>query len=177
MKRIVLLLCLIAATVAGCSKTRTGDKCGKTSQCMEKNVCFAEVCVEHGSKHFVDITLLATDHDELACAIDADVAGLSCRHAYDQSEKTKRPAREDPRQLQPVTTKGNITLLAAGLWNQPALASKLAKGKSDARFIARCEVVIRGTVEKARVRWKRGEGWLAATHVPVVVANACTIAK
>lgn len=173
MKRLAILLPLLLA----CEEPKTGDACEKSSQCPDANHCLAKLCVEEGSKHLVDITLVGTDHDDLACAIDSSVNGFGCSHDYKQQIVSKTAARDDAKRLQPVTTKKGITLLAASIWNQPAIASKLDKAEKGTRFTASCQVIVRGSVEKARVRWKRGEEWMAATHVPVVVADSCTIGK
>ena len=167
----------ILVILIGCERAKTGESCEKSTQCADAHACFAKVCVEHGTKHIVDITLVGLDHDDLACAVDDKVAGLSCGHAYDQTERDKTPAREDTTRLQPMTTKSGLTVLASGVWSQPAIQQKLNKSKPKTRFTASCEVVLRGSVEKARVRWKKSEGWHAATHVPVVVAESCTVGK
>lgn len=158
-----------------CDEPKAGEACSASSRCAEKHVCLAAICVEEGSRHLVDITLVPSDHDDLACGIADGVAGLSCSHDFDQQRARSTPAREDAARLQPVTTKKGVTLLAARLWQQPALRAKLDRAKPDTRFTASCHVVVRGSVEKARVHWKPGQAWQAATHVPIVVADTCTV--
>jgi hypothetical protein len=168
---------LFVLASSGCDKAKDGEACRKTSQCVDTHLCMASACVERGSRHLIDITLVGTDHDDLACALDEPVAGLSCSHGSDQKQRIATPARESDTLLQPMTTKSGLTVLVAGLWSQPALAAKLDASRASSRFVAACSIKARGSVEKVRIRWKRSEGWLPATHLPVVQVESCKIGK
>lgn len=179
MKPTLAIATFIAVGLAttGCEKREAGNACKRSSQCVERHHCVAEKCAEEGSKHIVDITLVGNDHDNLACSIDGDVAGLTCSHGPDQKQVRAEPARETDTRLQPMTTKDHLTILVAGVWSQPEVQKKVKKAKPTTRFTASCQVVLRGSVEKARVRWKRGEAWMPATHVPVMAAESCTVGR
>jgi hypothetical protein len=103
-----------------------------------------------GDEVEVEITLVAADRRNLACAAPNEVAGKRC--AFETVPEEKRSDRGDHDEavlLRPYTTTDRRSLLAAGLWNESALAGSLPKE----RFSVRCTFSIEGAVPNPSVRW------------------------
>ncbi len=131
-----------------------------------------------GQKLDVELTLIISDAHGLVCAMPKAVAGLHC--AYETKSALAGPAADvpTPTTLQPVTTVDRKQLLVAGLWQQPALKTKLENenpNRPSPRFTAACSVEIRGRANTAWVQWKRGKTWFAANDWQVVSVESCTL--
>jgi hypothetical protein len=111
----------------------------------------------------VNITLVATDRNDLACSSATVVAGRRCE--FESKTKAVEPKPEDDKLLKPYTTTDNIRFLAAGLWSQPELDAR--KLPSD-RFTVKCKYSVEGEIKRPAVRWNarsafgdRTEDWYA----------------
>jgi hypothetical protein len=121
---------------------------------------------EVGNEVPVEITLIAADATNLACASPAEIAGKHCAFETTEQPSSKSGASDDRLLLKPYTTTDGRTFLAAGLWTQPALTQSLPA----ARFTVRCRFAIEGKVTGAQVRWlsagpwnESGAEWVAGT--------------
>ena len=101
-----------------------------------------------GGSRMVELTLLRSDRQDLACASDVVVAGLHCGHRGDLREAGPRSS-DDANVLQPYNTIQHELLLAAGLWTSPALRDPLPEG----RFSAVCNFHMTGVMKSASIRF------------------------
>lgn len=115
---------------------------------------------KEGDSVDVDITLVSTDKQELACASGTELKGLHCGFESQGKRWTKGDPNDDKKTLRPYSTTNGINLFAAGLWSDPALSD----GKlPTTRFAVKCKFSVAGKMPRADVRWREGEGW---TSVP-----------
>ena len=103
-----------------------------------------------GSTRAVELTLVRTDRQNLACASDVNVGGLHCGFRRDLGAVAASP--EDPRVLQPYNTVGNELLLGAGLWTSADMKGPLPA----ARFTVVCNYHIEGLTRSAAIRFAVG---------------------
>lgn len=97
----------------------------------------------------VEITLVAGDGKNLACAALDEVEGRHC--AFEAADKpwSKSPDQSDDKTLRPYTTVEKQQLAAAGLWGQPVMQGKLP----NERFTVACKFKVEGKLVKPMVRW------------------------
>ena len=103
----------------------------------------------------VDITLVSTDKQDLACASGGDVKGFHCGFESQGKRWTKSDPADEKKTLRPYSTTTGINFLAAGVWSDPALSGELPK----TRFAVTCKLNVAGKMPRADVRWHEGEGW------------------
>lgn len=108
-----------------------------------------------GKAQTIEVTLVAGDRDNLACGSATVLDGLRCSS---DGEGKRWPdaakGNSGPSTLQPYTTTDRKSVLAAGVWDDPALEkSKLPK----TRFRARCDFAPVGEVAAPKVRWTKGQ--------------------
>jgi hypothetical protein len=113
----------------------------------------------------VNITLVAGDRNDLACATEVAIADRKCE--FQTKTKATEPKPEDGMLLKPYTTTDGVQFLAAGLWSQPELDPK--KLPAD-RFSVKCKYTVEGEVKKPAVRWAvrggfsdKDNAWYAGT--------------
>ncbi len=113
----------------------------------------------------VEVTLVPSDRQDLACASTEEIAGKHC--AFEAPNKPwSKGGADDKAILTPYTTNDQVNLTAAGLWSEAALAP----GKLPAtRFVVKCTYRVEGTLKKLAVRWREGDqyypngDWYAGT--------------
>lgn len=107
----------------------------------------------------VEITLVAKDATELACASPDEVAGKHCAFEAQGKAWTKGPSTDDKTLLKPYTTTNRIQFAAAGLWSEPALSgANLPKN----RFSVKCKYKVEGELKKPAIRWASDGPWYPA---------------
>jgi hypothetical protein len=121
-----------------------------------------------GKGRMVELTLVAADRTNLACASATVVDGLHCAFGADAMPWA---GAESGGVLQPFTTTDRKTILGAGLWDQPALGATLPKQ----RFRARCEFAPIGEAQAPKVRWSPGAFKDSAGGWPVGRLSNCTV--
>jgi hypothetical protein len=104
----------------------------------------------------VNITLVPTDRNDLACASPTVIGERRCE--FEAAGKPFQPKPEDDKLLKPYTTTDGVQFLAAGLWTQPDLDPK--KLPAD-RFSVKCKYTVEGEVKKPGVRWNVRGGFSA----------------
>ena len=128
----------------------------------------------------VDITLVSSDRDDLACGLKHGVSGMSC--AFSDSGKDVSENISAERTLAPYLTKSRQLFLIPNLFGQPALAKRYteeaAKGTRRnrlKRFTAHCDLILVEKVQDVAVRWTRqgkldrfGDGWVAQVKQCVI---------
>ena len=124
----------------------------------------------------VEITLVANDVKELACASTEEVGGKHCGFEGAGKAWSKGGDPSDEKQvLRPYTTTDRQQFLAAGLWSQDALS----KAKLPAtRFSVKCKYTVEKKVSKPNIRWSSAspEQWFPQPGDWYAGAvSACTI--
>jgi len=108
-----------------------------------------------GTEVPVELTLVATDKANLACAATEEVAGKRCAFEAPKKPSAQGPKKDEQALLKPYTTTDRRNLLAAGLWSEPALAGALPAG----RFNVKCTFVVEGQMKQLAVRWAATGPW------------------
>lgn len=137
--KLAILVAVLAIAVAGFAMTRRGR---------------ATAAWKVGSEVPVDITLVAADAANLACASGAEVAGKHCAFETTAKRSSKGDA-DDKTLLRPYTTTDGRSFLGAGLWTEPALGKSLP----SSRFHVSCTFVIEGKLANPQVRWLANGLW------------------
>ena len=119
----------------------------------------------------VEITLVSTDRNDLACASTEEIGGKHC--AFEAANKPHpKGATDDKTLLKPYTTTDQVNLAAAGLWSEPALAP----GKLPAaRFSVKCKYKVEGTLKTLGVRWRDGEQFFPNTEWYAGAVSDCKL--
>lgn len=127
---------------------------------------------EDGKAYDVDITLVSTDRQDLACASGTEVKGLHCAFESQAKRWSKGDANDDKKMLKPYSTTANVNFFAAGLWSEPALAPDKLPAT---RFAVKCKLNVVGKMPRADVRWHEGEGWNNVTDWYVGSVSDCKL--
>jgi len=131
----------------------------------------------------IELTLVASDANDLACAMESDVAGLHfCYTAANAKNPAAKGSREDEKLLQPYSTTNRQNLLAANVWLQPELNDAVAldakiKTMQNPRFSVSCKFTPRGRGKGAKVQWKPGTDWGPGEGWYVGDVKDCKLAK
>ena len=144
-----------------------------------------------GQEATVHVTVITADHNKLACAHGDSVGDYHCAYT---DEKKPWPAQPDAspdvnkkRIIQPYRTTDNSLLLLAGLWAQPAVATRLHREpphatpeKKLARFVVECRVKFLAEWHAPLVRWAPGQSWSSQGNgegklAPVAEPSSCRI--
>jgi len=123
------------------------------------------------STKMIEITLVAEDKTNLACASDVSIEGLHC--GYD-ARHNKRPSEvdADPTILQPYNTVANELFMGAGLWTAPILKGQLP----GQRFTVMCNYKVMGAAKNVSLRWAAKGGFdPVKTSVAVGALTDCVI--
>ncbi len=110
---------------------------------------------EEGQNVDVEITLVSTDKQDLACASGTEVKGLHCGFES-QARKWSKSEVDDKKTLRPYSTTNSINFMAAGVWSEPALAGDKLPAT---RFSLKCKFNVAGKMPRADIRWHEGESW------------------
>lgn len=100
------------------------------------------------STKMIEITLIAEDKGNLACASDANVQGLHCGYNA-HNQKVSGEVDSDPQILQPYNTVANELFLGAGLWTSQTLKGQLP----GQRFTVMCNYKVLGAAKNVALRW------------------------
>jgi hypothetical protein len=122
-----------------------------------------------GSKATIAITLITADYNKLFCASDKEFSGYHCGFKSENEPWPREPMKplDDNKAsvIQPYRTwLDNQLVLVAGLWSQPAVATRLhrepAGGVEEdklARFVVECQVTFIGKMDGVKLRWGPGQ--------------------
>jgi hypothetical protein len=143
-----------------------------------------------GKKGTLRITLVTADYGGLACAYDKEFEGKHCVNKSDTEVWPRDPnAPLDDNKANIVapyrTWNDNRLVLVAGLWAQPALATRLhieppgnLLPEKLARFVTECQVRFVGKMEKPKLKWGASGSWNADRDTPsvfVAVPESCKL--
>jgi hypothetical protein len=101
----------------------------------------------------VEITVVPSDRQDLACASKDELGGRHCQ--FEERNRPWKSADADEKVLKPYTTTDRVQFLAAGLWDQPALKGKLP----TSRFSVKCKYKVEGKLAKPWIRWAADGQW------------------
>ncbi len=122
-----------------------------------------------GASATIAITLITADYNKLFCAHDKEFAGFHCGYKSENEVWPRDPSKplDDNKAsvIQPYRTwLENQLVLVAGLWAQPAVATRLhrepAGGVEEdklARFVVECKVTFVGKMDGVKLRWGPGQ--------------------
>jgi hypothetical protein len=124
-----------------------------------------------GGTRMVEVTLVASDKQGLACAMDKVVEGLRCGYRADSSAAGP-VSPDDAAMLQPYYTAGGELLLGAGLWVSPGAKEPLPGG----RFAVVCNFHVVGVTKSAAIRFAPDAAFGATGKlVPVGTLTECVL--
>jgi hypothetical protein len=103
----------------------------------------------------LEITLIADDKKNLACAAPDEIEGKHCAFEAQAKPWSKGDSTDDKKLLKPYTTVDHVQVLAAGLWTDPALTGTLP----TTRFSVKCKFKVEGKVKTTSMRWAIDGGW------------------
>jgi hypothetical protein len=121
-----------------------------------------------GSKASIAITLITADYNKLFCASDKEYQGYHCANKTENELWPRDPSKplDDNKAsvIQPYRTwLDNQLVLVAGLWAQPAVATRLHREPAGgieedklARFVVECQVTFIGKMDGVKLRWGPG---------------------
>lgn len=136
--------------------------------------------MKRGAVVSVDITLVASDASELACAGNTRPFGYDCAFRADG-----RPAAESGRGvLVPCLTNERVGLFVPNLFAQPEIRQRVsaerARGlafEAQERFTARCRVRVLGHAPELRTRFTNSAPFGPAPGDLVVEPVVCTVER
>jgi len=100
------------------------------------------------STKMIEITLVAEDKNNLACASDVTVGDLHCGY-HGNLQPWGSDVSTDSKILQPFNTVANELFLGAGLWTSPSLPKQLP----GIRFTVVCNYKVLGAARSMLLRW------------------------
>jgi hypothetical protein len=103
----------------------------------------------------VEITLVKSDKNDLACSSTEEVGGKHCAFEAMNKPWSKGSTTDDKALLKPYTTTDRIQFTAAGVWSDPALATSIP----PSRFSLKCKYKVEGTLKNLAVRWDPAGQW------------------
>jgi hypothetical protein len=109
-----------------------------------------------GQKVDVEVTLVHTDQQDLACASADELAGRHCGFEAKNKPWSKGDVKDDKLLLKPYTTTDRIQFLAAGLWSDTGM-TKAPLPRT--RFTVKCKYTVDGKIKKPGVRWAGDGPW------------------
>jgi hypothetical protein len=126
------------------------------------------------------ITLVTSDNDDLACALDKVVGHYKCEFRAPGQPWPEAPAPKD--KLAPYFTTDRQMFLIPGLFEQPALAARY-RSESPAgkprdqlhRFVARCKLHLVEKVESVQTRWMKGAPFGGADGAWIAEPEDCKV--
>jgi hypothetical protein len=113
----------------------------------DKTAGQTEAGLRKGSRQMVELTLVREDRERLDCASDLTPGGLACGFSADGNPR--KPPVLAEKTLHPYCNVKNEILLAAGLWQSPALQGELP----TKRFTVVCNYDVVAVVKNVSLRW------------------------
>jgi hypothetical protein len=129
---------------------------------------------KEGQQVEIDITLVSTDRQDLACASGTEMKGMHCGFETQARRWSKGDPNDDKATLRPYSTTANVNFLGAGVWSEPAL---LPDKLPNTRFSVKCKFDVAGKMPRADVRWHEGEGWNNVTDWYVGKVSDCKMSS
>jgi hypothetical protein len=121
----------------------------------------------------VEITLVRSDRQDLACASTEEVSGKHCAFEANAKPWSKGDASDDKKLLKPYTTTDRVQFTAAGLWSDPAMAPDKLPAS---RFSVKCKYQVEGNLKDVGVRWEQSAQWYSNKDWYVGSVSNCKLA-
>jgi hypothetical protein len=140
-----------------------------------------------GSSARVPITVVTSDFNNLACASTTPIDGARCAFSAEQRYQPADPTAplDDNKAdiIQPYSTyPDNHVVMVAGLWAQPAVATRLHQeppsnrpDNSLLRFTVTCDLSFVGQLRDFSVRWRPTDSWYKQGFAMVARPSNCVI--
>jgi hypothetical protein len=122
----------------------------------------------------VEITLVRSDRQDLACASTEEIGGKHCAFEAMSKPWSKGNSTDDKQILKPYTTSDRIQFTAAGLWADPAMAPDKLPAT---RFTVKCKYKIEGKLPTVGVRWEATGQWYPNTDWYAGSVSDCKLAS
>ncbi len=112
-----------------------------------------------GAGDLVDapLTLVPSDRDQLACALDQPVGGFKC--AFRDSGAPAEPPVAKQSELAPYMTTERVMYLIPGLFEQPAFDNYFSIHHGSSRFTMDCKLRLVSFQTTYRVRFRPSDEW------------------
>ena len=137
----------------------------------DKSAAQTEEGWHKGSRQLIEVTLVREDANKLSCASNFSVEGLNCGYLANSQARVPPPP-DDAHLLRPYCNVKNDVLLAAGLWDSPALRGSLP----TERFTVMCNYDIVGVLKSVSLRWSPNDKFEPAKQgLPVGILKDCVI--
>jgi hypothetical protein len=122
----------------------------------------------------VEITLVSSDRGALACTSDRPLWGHACK--YREGGRVVQPKGT----MVPCMTSDRRPLLVPGLFEQPAVAARVARDEGvplekRGRFLARCRVRVLEQVTGVQVRFSPAAPFVEGPKSWLVSPIACSV--
>jgi len=126
------------------------------------------------------ITLVTTDHDDLACASDKAVGPYQCEFRAPGTPWPNPPSPAD--RLAGYYTVDHKLYVIPGLFEQPLLAKRYADEEQRhiprdqrPRFVATCQLKLVDHLKDFQTRWNKDGGWNHQDDAWVATPSDCRI--
>lgn len=119
----------------------------------------------------LDLTLIADDKKNLACATTDEIGGAHCAFEAQAKPWSKGDSADDKKLLKPYTTVDHVQILASGVWSDPALTGTLP----TARFSVKCKYKVDGKVKAASIRWASDGPWYDSKDLYAGSISGCKV--
>jgi hypothetical protein len=126
-----------------------------------------------GDSPDLDLTLVADDKKNLACAAPDEIGGAHCAFEAQAKPWSKGDSADDKKLLKPYTTVDHVQVLASGLWSDPALTGTLP----SARFSVKCKYKVEGKVKSSWMRWDIGGNWNEVKDIYAGSISGCKLVQ
>jgi hypothetical protein len=110
-----------------------------------------------GDVNEVEITLVRSDRQDLACAANDEINGKHCAFEAQNKPWSKGGDPNDDRTIfKPYTTMDRVQFVGAGLWVDPGMAPDKLPAT---RFQVKCKYKVEGSIKNVGVRWEQTGQW------------------
>ena len=126
-----------------------------------------------GDSPDLELTLVADDKKNLACAAPDEIGGAHCAFEAQAKPWSKGDSADDKKLLKPYTTVDHVQILAAGVWSDPALAGTLP----TTRFSVKCKYKVEGKMKAASMRWASDGPWYESKDIYSGSISGCKLVQ
>jgi hypothetical protein len=126
-----------------------------------------------GDSPDLELTLVADDKKNLACATPDELGGARCAFEDKAKPRPAADSADDKKLLKPYTTVDHVQILAAGVWSDPALAGTLP----TTRFSVKCKYKVEGKMKAASIRWASDGPWYDSKDLYTGSISGCKLVQ
>src|SRR5512132_358439 len=126
-----------------------------------------------GESPDLELTLVADDKKNLACATPDEIGGAHCAFEDKTKPWSKGDSADDKKLLKPYTTVDHVQVLASGVWSDPALTGTLP----TTRFSVKCKYKVEGKMKAASIRWASDGPWYDSKDLYTGSISGCKLVQ